>query len=410
MIIPTGAQVDYGPPPPTEVTPTPQELSQTVSEIQEQLQNYVEPEVIDQFTAQVEQMTVEIAAPETEVPPPTEFVTLELPRDAPVPSLPSFNIPAGVEEGSTVVVPSVVIQRTVEPGAPIQTEMVTPPVNVPAGVNVKTSLPPTEGGGVTALTFSTNIPADNVQVHVQSSADMPPTIENPPEGETLSYVDIAAPALDPANTRTASITFNVDKAWIEQGNIDVDTIRITRFDEDTGVWVEYETMRIGETETGYVFEALVDHLSVFAIVGSVKAPAIPPKFEVSNLLITPHEVQRGGIVTISVNVTNVGEQPGVKSVTFKTTNRNETTSVKLTPLLGKGESATVSYLVTGGEPGDYQVTVEELSGSFKVVAPPVGIMQYLWIITTQYLWIIITIIVIVAVATVSVYATRKKPK
>jgi hypothetical protein len=145
-------------------------------------------------------------------------------------------------------------------------------------------------------------------------------------------------------------------------------------------------------------------------VGSVKAPAIPPKFEVSNLLITPHEVQRGGIVTISVNVTNVGEQPGVKSVTFKTTNRNETTSVKLTPLLGKGESATVSYLVTGGEPGDYQVTVEELSGSFKVVAPPVGIMQYLWIITTQYLWIIITIIVIVAVATVSVYATRKKPK
>ena len=107
---------------------------------------------------------------------------------------------------------------------------------------------------------------------------------------------------------------------------------------------------------------------------TVKAPPKPAEFEFSNLRIfypgvIPPEVERDQTVTVtvSIDVTNVGEEMGGYTVKLKV-NGTVVDSADIAPF-GGGVTATQLFELTRGE-GTYQVEVEGLTESFTVASQP----------------------------------------
>lgn len=96
---------------------------------------------------------------------------------------------------------------------------------------------------------------------------------------------------------------------------------------------------------------------------------VPPvaEFRVSDLVISPTEVNPGQIVTISCTVTNIGAETGSYTITLGGDFMAEQ-SVSLAP----GESRTVTFTVTPTVAKSYSVTVNGLAGSFVATEVPVA--------------------------------------
>lgn len=94
----------------------------------------------------------------------------------------------------------------------------------------------------------------------------------------------------------------------------------------------------------------------------------PPgaEFRVSKPVISPTEVNPGQVVTISCLVTNIGSEAGSYTLKMGGDFMAEQ-SVTLQP----GESKTVSFDVAPTVAKTYSVTVDGLSGSFRVTEEPV---------------------------------------
>ncbi|GAI78315.1 unnamed protein product, partial [marine sediment metagenome] len=91
------------------------------------------------------------------------------------------------------------------------------------------------------------------------------------------------------------------------------------------------------------------------------------EFRVSDLIISPTEVNPGQIVTISCLVTNIGSEAGDYTVTLGGDFVSEQ-SVTLQP----GESKAVSFEVTPDVAKSYSVSVDGLHGSFVATEMPVA--------------------------------------
>jgi len=90
-------------------------------------------------------------------------------------------------------------------------------------------------------------------------------------------------------------------------------------------------------------------------------------FKVSNLVVSPAEVNPGQLVTISCTVTNIGTKAGDYTIHLGGDFMAEQT-VSLAP----GESKTVSFEVTPTVAKTYSVSVDGLHGSFKATTEPVA--------------------------------------
>jgi hypothetical protein len=96
----------------------------------------------------------------------------------------------------------------------------------------------------------------------------------------------------------------------------------------------------------------------------------PPKkaeFQVNNLIVEPPEAGVGQPITISINVTNVGEQTGNYSATLAINDVVKET--KTVQLLGN-ESKTVEFIVTESSEGSHSVKIGGLNGTFTISAAP----------------------------------------
>jgi len=120
---------------------------------------------------------------------------------------------------------------------------------------------------------------------------------------------------------------------------------------------------------------LIIDIVIIAIVGATYVylqsqnafAARPAEFIQSNLTITPPEPDLGEPVTISVNVTNIGEVEGgyVANLTINNVVReNQTVAVPA------GETVTMQFTDAETVEGNYQVKIGDLSGSFRVKAAP----------------------------------------
>jgi len=98
-------------------------------------------------------------------------------------------------------------------------------------------------------------------------------------------------------------------------------------------------------------------------------PPAEPLFVVSNMSISPTQVEPGQAVTISVEVRNDGNADG--SYTLNLTINGELQDSREI-VLAPGETRTLTYKVSRSEAGDYNVTLDGQSGTFTVVpvSPP----------------------------------------
>jgi beta-lactamase superfamily II metal-dependent hydrolase len=100
--------------------------------------------------------------------------------------------------------------------------------------------------------------------------------------------------------------------------------------------------------------------------GTFKVKAAPAKFTVSNLSISPDDVEPGRTVTISATVTNSGGSSGSYTAILKINGSQvETKSVTL----NAGESQVVSFTVVKASTGNYAVELGGLAGTFIVTEP-----------------------------------------
>ena len=93
-------------------------------------------------------------------------------------------------------------------------------------------------------------------------------------------------------------------------------------------------------------------------------PPLPPVL--SNLTITPTEVEPGQEVTISFNIENVEDQSFTYIITMYVGEHRVLIDVTLEPY----ESKIVTHTITRNTVGDYDVTVDGLTGSFTVKSLP----------------------------------------
>jgi len=93
----------------------------------------------------------------------------------------------------------------------------------------------------------------------------------------------------------------------------------------------------------------------------------PAEFKVSNLVISPTEVNPGQAVTISCTVTNIGTEAGSYTIHLGGDFMAEQTVV-----LQPGESKQVSFEVTPAVAKTYSVSVDGLTGSFIATEVPVA--------------------------------------
>ena len=100
--------------------------------------------------------------------------------------------------------------------------------------------------------------------------------------------------------------------------------------------------------------------------------AAPPgaEFEVSDLVISPYEVQIGYPVSISCLVENIGTEAGSKTIICEV----EGTIMEQIVTLGPGESQVVTFEVTPEVAKTYSVSANGLYGTF--VATEVGVAAY----------------------------------
>ncbi len=112
-------------------------------------------------------------------------------------------------------------------------------------------------------------------------------------------------------------------------------------------------------ETPESYSVVIEDLS-----GSFKVLE-PAEFEVSNLQVSPSEVETGEEVEISVDVKNVGEIEGDKTLELTVDGESKTKNVTLKP----GESKSVTFTIARESEGTYEVNLGELSSSFEVVTP-----------------------------------------
>ena len=165
--------------------------------------------------------------------------------------------------------------------------------------------------------------------------------------------------------KTIRLTLGYDVDSLPSGITSLDAAYYTA----EGGWTYLAGVTSGVAELGRV-TAPVEHFTIFAVLAKVSELELTPAaFKLSNLSITPSErkfftgvsyfIKTGETATISVDVTNEGQQEGVYSATLKVNDRDiETKQVALSP----GETQTVSFTFKADERGHYYIQIGDLSG------------------------------------------------
>lgn len=241
-------------------------------------------------------------------------------------------------------------------------ENVSPTYEIPSITPEENATVDVENTAITELTICVKNAVENVRVTVQQFTERPAGIEIAAPGISYKYLNIVAQNITDADIDVILINFSVERAWITAENIDPDTISLRKW--VAGAWVSLPTAKVGEDDTYFYYSAESPGLSIFAVSGSVPAPA---EFVLSDLVIEPMEVGPGENVEISVNVTNVGDLEGTYTVTLNIGDLVEAT--KNVTLAG-GATQTVTFTVSRDVEGTHNVEVDGLMGTFVVTAPP----------------------------------------
>lgn len=156
--------------------------------------------------------------------------------------------------------------------------------------------------------FPTNIPG--AYTNIVSVLDQLSESGTLPE-DSLTY-DVLS--IDPQeftgdDTPAAHVTMFIDKQWLTANQVHEWSMQFSRYEGSTDTWVPTQTKRVSEDETNVYFTVTVPGFSTWAIHGS-QSPA-EVKFVEGGLRAEPAEVAIGEETTVSLDVTNQTDEPGV---------------------------------------------------------------------------------------------------
>jgi len=167
------------------------------------------------------------------------------------------------------------------------------------------------------------------------------------------------------------LTWGYDPDALREGVAEEDLV-LAYYDEDIGKWIEMDG--VVDTENN-IITASISHSTTFAIFGyevmvPPVIPVIPAEFTVSDLFISPTEVNIGERVSISLIVANTGGELGSYKVTLKINGVVEATK-EVT--VHAGFSKELTFTTLKDIAGTYSVDIDGLIGSFRVKEKPVPV-------------------------------------
>ncbi|MCH8309356.1 MAG: PGF-pre-PGF domain-containing protein, partial [Chloroflexi bacterium] len=179
-----------------------------------------------------------------------------------------------------------------------------------------------------------------------------------------SFFNINIEGAEPGDLAAIHTTMFVEKSWIEANNIHKWSIVFNRFDTELGAWVPVAAKRVREDEERIYYTGVLPGFSTFAITGGT-APAVP-QFTVSEASDRPFIQTNGAQTTVSAEVTNNGSDLLLYVANLWINDTiDRTQSVRVEP----GQTKSFQFDIAAQDPGDYDIRVERVLGSYKIVAP-----------------------------------------
>jgi hypothetical protein len=157
-----------------------------------------------------------------------------------------------------------------------------------------------------------------------------------------------------------TLTFTYDPALIPIG-LDPNKMGIAFWDSATSKWVMLEGATVNTAMR--TISVPISHFTPFAIIAQTR----PASFAVSQLSITPAEVNAGEPVTITVRVSNSGDLAGTYKITFKI---NDAIVATRDVSIAGGTSEFQSFTTTQDVIGTYSVDINGMTGTFTVKVQP----------------------------------------
>ncbi|MDP6452233.1 MAG: PGF-pre-PGF domain-containing protein, partial [SAR202 cluster bacterium] len=179
-----------------------------------------------------------------------------------------------------------------------------------------------------------------------------------------SFFNINVDGAEQGDLSAVHTTMFVEKSWIEANNIHKWSIAFNRFDEELGSWVPVTAKRVREDEERIYYTGVLPGFSTFAITGGT-APVVP-QFTVTEPSDRPFINLNGSEATVSAEITNDGSDLLVYVANLWINDViDRTQSIRVEP----GETKAFTFPAVAHDPGDYDIRVERVTGSYKVVAP-----------------------------------------
>jgi len=123
--------------------------------------------------------------------------------------------------------------------------------------------------GLKLINITVVNPAQTVKITVTKLDGKPATIVHEIVGKVYKYIEIDADNIDETHIGEVKIQFEVNKSWINDNNIDPDTVALNRY--RFNAWERLQTRKTGEDNDFVYYETETPGFSTFAISGEVKA-------------------------------------------------------------------------------------------------------------------------------------------
>jgi PGF-pre-PGF domain-containing protein len=119
------------------------------------------------------------------------------------------------------------------------------------------------GLAVSSIVIELNNEVTDIEVSVETLETKPVEIAEP-DRQVYEYISIEANGLNSNDINSADINFRVETSWIEENNIDQESVTLLRYNEG---WQELETQFISKSDQTFLYESKTPGFSTFAIVG-----------------------------------------------------------------------------------------------------------------------------------------------
>ena len=118
--------------------------------------------------------------------------------------------------------------------------------------------------GIKEITITVNNPAQNVTITITKHTDKPAEVSVEKQGKVYQYLEINAENLR-TNLDNAIVEFRVQKSWTINNSFHGNEIAIFKFNENSEMWDELETIYFEEDSTYYYYHVDLEDFSYFAI-------------------------------------------------------------------------------------------------------------------------------------------------